>query len=358
MSVPEVSQAVELCILLDCTGSMCREINTIRYEMKEVISSLIETQRCNIQVSLLEFRDHSHLEPTFLVKTHPFTRSIKEFDRWFEEAEGFGGGDIPEGITQAIYVASTMSWQEESIKICILVTDAPPHGLHTEIDSMPEGNERDLVKLVKDMNDSGFSLYVLGRGKGITPYQHFYEALAHLGGGQYFKPYKLFLFSKVLKSDILAEINLQKMLEELREDVEGCESMDLDELIDSVYSRFRLKGPSMRSRSHKRISKKAQLYLECNDLKEMRSIFEKEMKSPLHREDTGDFITNESSSTQNALEEDVLADRDRDPGPETYPDQGPDQNRKVDQDQDQGRKVDQDQGLHLKELQSEFQALQ
>jgi hypothetical protein len=40
-----------------------------------------------------------------------------------------GGGDGPEAQTAAIADALNMKWAEKAVKLAILITDAPPHGL-------------------------------------------------------------------------------------------------------------------------------------------------------------------------------------------------------------------------------------
>lgn len=40
-----------------------------------------------------------------------------------------GGGDGPEAQTAAIAAALDMDWNDDAVKIVVLITDAPPHGL-------------------------------------------------------------------------------------------------------------------------------------------------------------------------------------------------------------------------------------
>jgi hypothetical protein len=47
-----------------------------------------------------------------------------------------GGGDGPEEVACAFHDVLHLPWRDDATKICIFITDAPPHGLvrtHTHI---------------------------------------------------------------------------------------------------------------------------------------------------------------------------------------------------------------------------------
>ena len=48
-------------------------------------------------------------------------------------------GDIPEAVADGLHDALKLSWREEATKICVLIADAPPHGLILSGDSFPDG---------------------------------------------------------------------------------------------------------------------------------------------------------------------------------------------------------------------------
>jgi hypothetical protein len=49
------------------------------------------------------------------------------------------GGDGPEAIADALDAVLKLSWRPEAVKMCVLIADAPPHGLGTAGDGFPNG---------------------------------------------------------------------------------------------------------------------------------------------------------------------------------------------------------------------------
>jgi len=53
-----------------------------------------------------------------------------------------GGGDGPEAQTAALADALNMEWQEDAVKIVVLITDAPPHGIGEHGDGFTKSPDR------------------------------------------------------------------------------------------------------------------------------------------------------------------------------------------------------------------------
>jgi hypothetical protein len=53
-----------------------------------------------------------------------------------------GGGDGPEAQTAALAEALQMDWAENAVKMVILITDSPPHGLGEKSDGFTESPDR------------------------------------------------------------------------------------------------------------------------------------------------------------------------------------------------------------------------
>lgn len=51
-----------------------------------------------------------------------------------------GGGDGPEASTAALAEALNMEWEQDAVKIVVLITDAPPHGIGENGDGFPDGS--------------------------------------------------------------------------------------------------------------------------------------------------------------------------------------------------------------------------
>ena len=98
-----------------------------------------------------------------------------------------GGGDTPEAVVDGLHAALKLDYRENATKICLLIADAPPHGLQTSGDSFPTGCPcgLDPLDVCRKMAEKGITLYVVGCEPSILPYRSFFMSLAYLTGGQY-----------------------------------------------------------------------------------------------------------------------------------------------------------------------------
>jgi uncharacterized protein YegL len=121
-----VSLGVQICFLLDATGSMDDEIQML----KDVIFSIHERllshpSHPDIDFSVVAYRDKGD---KYLVKGSQFTNSIDTFQMRLESIEAKGGGDEPEDLDAGLrYVLDTLKWDNEAAKFVFLIADAPPH---------------------------------------------------------------------------------------------------------------------------------------------------------------------------------------------------------------------------------------
>ena len=56
-----------------------------------------------------------------------------------------GGGDGPEAQTAALADALNMEWNDNAVKMVVLITDAPPHGIGEAGDGFTESPDRTLI---------------------------------------------------------------------------------------------------------------------------------------------------------------------------------------------------------------------
>ena len=83
---------------------------------------------------------------------------------WLEHCTADGGGDGPEAVADALNDAFNLSWRSDAVKICILISDAPPHGLVPDGDSFPAGCPagHDPLAIVRKMAEKQIILYTVG----------------------------------------------------------------------------------------------------------------------------------------------------------------------------------------------------
>ncbi|XP_052774146.1 uncharacterized protein LOC128212840 [Mya arenaria] len=189
MPPPPSSQApLDLAFIMDTTGSMSSYIRTARDNIRRVVNEIVQGSRTDIRFALIEYRDHPKEESTFVIRKNDFTSSVSTMKTWLSNARARGGGDTPEAVAEALHSGTTLSWRRRAVKIAVLVSDAPPHGLDPSIDnSYPQGspNGHDPIDMAHKLLRKGVKLYTVGCEPAISPYKDFFMALAYIASGQY-----------------------------------------------------------------------------------------------------------------------------------------------------------------------------
>lgn len=83
-----------------------------------------------MQVGVVNYRDHPPQDRTYITQIHHLTRDIAETRKFLIGTEASGGGDRPEALCCGLHdCLSKLNWRNDAVKVVILITDAPPHGL-------------------------------------------------------------------------------------------------------------------------------------------------------------------------------------------------------------------------------------
>ncbi|XP_052793181.1 uncharacterized protein LOC128227148 [Mya arenaria] len=177
---------LDLVFAIDCTSSMDPYITEARDNVIGIINALVSLG-CDLHMALVEYRDHPLCEPTFVTQTHDFTTIPGEMKNWLQMATAAGGGDVPEAVADALQAVLYLSWREKATKVCVFITDAPPHGLGTYGDKLPDGcpDGLDPMEICRQLATKGVSVYIAGCEPSICAYKDFYLSVAHMTGGQY-----------------------------------------------------------------------------------------------------------------------------------------------------------------------------
>lgn len=172
---------------MDCTGSMGSYIASATENIRSIVQEIFISEKCDTRLALVEYRDHppqvrllpktknttktnklSNLDfvqdATFVTRVHDFTTRVKEMKTWLEACQAQGGGDSPEAVADGLQAILKLSWREKSTKICVLISDAPPHGLNASGDGFPQGCPCgfDPVQVVREIGQKEITLYVVG----------------------------------------------------------------------------------------------------------------------------------------------------------------------------------------------------
>lgn len=123
---------VDLCVVVDTTGSMGGFIAEAKKRLIQTIESLSKQSNIDLHVGLVEYRDHPPQDKTFVTQVTNLTSNIKNIQSAIDKLKADGGGDAPEAVYQGLANAcNQLNWREHSLRYIILVGDAPPHAFAT-----------------------------------------------------------------------------------------------------------------------------------------------------------------------------------------------------------------------------------
>ena len=182
------TDALDLVFALDCTGSMGTYIQSAQRSIRSMVEEITSTEKADVRFGLVAYRDHPPQDTSFITRVTPLTSSVSKMRKALDRCSASGGGDGPEAVAAALAETLQLDFRENATRVCVLIADAPPHGLPGQCgDGFPNGCPmgHDPVNLAHSMASSGISLYVVGCEPSIQPYKDFYQGLCLITGGQY-----------------------------------------------------------------------------------------------------------------------------------------------------------------------------
>lgn len=87
------------------------------------MEEIVALEKTDINLALVEYRDHPPQDESFVTRVHDFTDSIKQMKDWLQGCSAQGGGDLPEAVADGLDAALKLNWREKSTKICVLIAD-------------------------------------------------------------------------------------------------------------------------------------------------------------------------------------------------------------------------------------------
>ncbi|CAF0763137.1 unnamed protein product [Didymodactylos carnosus] len=151
--------SVDICFLVDCTGSMQDYIDATRDNIKTLTNTISNLFRTKPRLAFIGYRDISDNENN-LIKFE-FTDDIDAFSDFLSHIETVGGDDICEDVFGGLQAVNALSWYNPN-RLLIHICDSPCHGRdyhdqqwldHPEWDKHPKGDpkNRELSKLLLDI---------------------------------------------------------------------------------------------------------------------------------------------------------------------------------------------------------------
>ncbi len=207
----KIKAKFDIVFCVDATGSMQPCIDQLKNNMQTFVDSFLaekgQTQFVpDWRARVIAFRDiEADGEEFGLEGSNPFVSDVHSLKNQIERIEAKGGGDTPENILDALYVAITKSdWREGVLHVVIAFTDAPPKQLHAS--TVEPGQARDVSTVIQAFSRDKFQrLWV------FCPRDKVYEELS-------FIPKSQIIFVDEQGSDVytgLKNINFSSLLSQL-----------------------------------------------------------------------------------------------------------------------------------------------
>jgi hypothetical protein len=270
---------LDLAFAMDCTGSMGSYIHSAKENIENIMQRISSSGTSSIRFGLVEYRDHPPEDDTFVTRKHDFTPNVATMKSWLTSCQASGGGDEPEAVADALFDILGMSWRSDAIKVCVLVSDAPPHGLRHD-DSFPQCPAgHDPVRISFEMGKKGIVLYSVGCGL-TGDVRDFFMAIAYITGGQYVPLSNAKNLADVIIGGAQEEVSLEKWMsevdEEVQRDIEAGKEIDEEELSRRIHEKMKLKGARAKQlkRNNKQVgemTRRAKMMSKLRTLPEMKN---------------------------------------------------------------------------------------
>jgi Mg-chelatase subunit ChlD len=278
---------LDLVFAFDCTGSMGAHLQQAQANVKNIARQIIEAEHASVRMALVAYRDHPPQESSFETEVLDFTPSIDEMEAKLMTYSAQGGGDGPECVADALYQVSQLSYRPNAAKVCILIADAPPHGLGESGDGFPNGspNGHDPYTVSRLLAAMGVTVYCVGVEPVLSSSYRFartfFESVAEATHGQYVTLGSSKMLASVIIGGAAEELALERLMAAARKELEegartGAVSLD-DEVACKAYLSEQIKAKGFRSKqltrngkSLERHSEEAKEWSKCASLSEVR----------------------------------------------------------------------------------------
>jgi hypothetical protein len=160
------SLQVDLCFVLDCTGSMSRYIDAAKNCIQQVVEHMEQTNpNIKLWIGFCGYRDHC--DDSDRIQILDFTDSYSKFKSYLsDDVKATGGGDAPEDVLGGLDAAiNKMAWSHRT-RVLLHLGDAPPHGRRftSARDTYPDGDPNGLTaESVLENIQSEEILYYFGK---------------------------------------------------------------------------------------------------------------------------------------------------------------------------------------------------
>jgi Mg-chelatase subunit ChlD len=248
----ESDRPVDILFLQDTTGSQGPYINSARKAICDIcdkISASADIKKELIRFGLIAFRDHPPQDMSYVTKNFGFTDNISTMQANLNRLTATGGGDGPEAQTAALAAALDMEWVDNAVKMVVLITDAPPHGIGEDGDGFTKSpDQNDPLEIARQMAERGITLFVIACEPALSRYKNavdFYTALTQLTSGKMFSLMMADKLGDYIVGTAIETIETEKLIKEFEnvivDDVYGA-GTSIDKVTNDLQEKLNKKG--------------------------------------------------------------------------------------------------------------------
>lgn len=172
-----VSDQLDIAFVVDATGSMGDEINYLKMDLDNVISSIsAENKHINVRMGSVFYRDKGD---DYVTKEAPFSNNTELVKSFINSNQADGGGDFPEAADEALLAAiDKLNWSTTArARIIFWLLDAPPH--------RAEENLQKLIEVSKKAAEKGIRIVPIGCSGIDKPTEFICRSIALSTNGTY-----------------------------------------------------------------------------------------------------------------------------------------------------------------------------
>lgn len=126
----EKGKVVEIMLVVDVTGSMGDELNYLKAELSDVVNKISnDLKGVTVRLAMLFYRDNGDTEKLSFSDFSDVTikANLEKQQKKINRQRADGGGDYEEAVDEALELAVSKQWSENSTKIIFHFLDAPIH---------------------------------------------------------------------------------------------------------------------------------------------------------------------------------------------------------------------------------------
>jgi hypothetical protein len=135
------SDLLEVCLMLDCTASMCSWINRSKETLADILKNIKKDYAgLKVRVAFVGYRDITDRDRFEIFN---FSEDLDACTKFIARMSATGGADFPEDVQGGFNKALNLPWTKGSTRQAFHICDAPGHGkdlVEGSGDSYPNGS--------------------------------------------------------------------------------------------------------------------------------------------------------------------------------------------------------------------------